>query len=368
LVALESSYNELTVLAAKERTDELSFLAAGRVSERSGSLPETRVRGLPAGNHAGVGGCWPVTSTLVWGCGYSCDGTASGSLDQRFYASTYGNFTSPDPSMNNVDYTNPASWNAYAYTMGDPINGNDPSGLQTCGQTPIVGGAFNGQTVSQVFTGTSGNDLLAQEIWHEGGTIYSSDLTSQASAAAYEQDLAAIGTAILNQWDVDDGRLKVYQNGRAVCPLGQCLDRSLAQIIETIATYSSGGQMVSVFNSSGQMQGPAAATLSGILGTNIDSGPLVLDSSGQYVNQGCEGVLASLVTGSGLLGGTTPRVSPNGLTLLFWNQASATSTTTFPGNVGYTGWRDARTRGETFWGLSSTAPPPIRRPPPRRPR
>ena len=54
--------------------------------------------------------------------------------------------------------------------------------------------------------------------------------------------------------------------------------------------------MVSVFNSSGQMQGPAATTLSGILGTNIDSGPLVLDSSGQYVNQGCEGVLASLVT------------------------------------------------------------------------
>ena len=198
----------------------LPFLAASGVLWHGGSLPETRVMGLPAGNQTGIGGCWPVTSTLVWGSPYRCDGTASGRLvgldyaDQRYYASTYGNFTTPDPSMENVDYTNPGSWNAYAYTNGDPINGNDPTGLQTCGQTPIVGGAFNGQTVSQVFTGTSGNDLLAQEIWHEGGTIYSSDLTSQASTSAYAQDLAAIGTAILNQWDVDDGRLKVYQNGQ----------------------------------------------------------------------------------------------------------------------------------------------------------
>jgi hypothetical protein len=47
---LESSYNELTVLAAKEKTDELSFLAATGVSVCDASLPETRVMGLPAGN------------------------------------------------------------------------------------------------------------------------------------------------------------------------------------------------------------------------------------------------------------------------------------------------------------------------------
>jgi hypothetical protein len=41
---------------------------------------------------------------------------------------------------------------------------------------------------------------------------------------------------------------------------------------------------------------------------------------------------------------------PEGLTLLFWNQASANSATTFHGNVGYIGWRDGRKGGETFWG------------------
>jgi hypothetical protein len=31
-------------------------------------------------------------------------------------------FNTPDPSMDNVDPAVPVSWNAYAYTVGDPIN------------------------------------------------------------------------------------------------------------------------------------------------------------------------------------------------------------------------------------------------------
>ncbi len=95
------------------------------------ALLQTRVRGLPPGNHAGVGGCWPVTSTLVWGCGYTCDGTASGSLDQRFYASSYGRFNTPDPYKSGSGSgtpNDPASWNKYAYVEGDPINEIDPTG------------------------------------------------------------------------------------------------------------------------------------------------------------------------------------------------------------------------------------------------
>jgi len=95
----------------------------------SPGLPETRVRGLPAGNHAGVGGCRPVTSTLVWACGYCCDGTASGSLDQRFYANTYGRFNTPDPYKASGGTSDPASWNRYSYVEGDPVNAKDPRGL-----------------------------------------------------------------------------------------------------------------------------------------------------------------------------------------------------------------------------------------------
>ena len=128
------------MLATEPKAPEVFPLAASGVLGRGGSLPETRVRGLPPGNHAGVGGCWPVTSTLVWGCGYCCDGTASVSLDQRFYASTYGRFNTPDPYMASAkganDPSNPGSWNHYAYVEGDPVNKVDPSGLYW--QNPCV--------------------------------------------------------------------------------------------------------------------------------------------------------------------------------------------------------------------------------------
>ena len=117
------------MLATEQTTPEFFLLAACHVSGLGGSLPETRVRGLPPGNHAGVSGCWPVTSTLVWGCGYSCDGTASVSLDQRFYASTYGRFNSPDPSWTSAKAGVPGTWNRYSYARLDPVNRNDPKGL-----------------------------------------------------------------------------------------------------------------------------------------------------------------------------------------------------------------------------------------------
>jgi RHS repeat-associated protein len=282
--------------------------------------------------------------------------------DHRYHAPGQGRFLSPDPSMDNVEFADPGSWNAYAYVNGDPINLSDPNGLETCGQTAITRGVFAGQTVSDVMTGTSGNDLLAQIIWHEGGVLNSSDLASPTAIAAYEQDLAATGSAVLNQWDVDNGRLNVIQNGRPVCPLGQCLNRSLQQIIIAIATYTNAsGNLVSVFDSSGHLIDGQASALTGVLNTEITTGPQVVDQTGILINQGCEGVLSSLVNASNLIGGS-PRVSPNGLTLLFWNQAPASSTTTFPGSAGYTGWRDARANGETFWGLPSTVRKPPRGP------
>jgi len=55
--------------------------------------------------------------------------------DQRWYASGVGRFGSVDPNIANANTNRGGSWNAYAYTEGNPVNSNDPSGLlgEGCG-------------------------------------------------------------------------------------------------------------------------------------------------------------------------------------------------------------------------------------------
>ena len=163
---------------------------------------------------------------------------------------------------------------------------------------------------------------------------------------------------------MDNHRLRVYEGGFGVCPLGRCRNRSLKEIIIAIATDGIG----SLFDSTGRMREPDRRALDAVLNTDTLAGPLVLDVSGNPVNIGCEGMITSLIVASGLLDGTRARYQAGGVTLLFWNQASEHSTTTFPGNAGYIGVRKARERGHTFWGLLRAAPPlPVPVPPmPRR--
>jgi len=51
---------------------------------------------------------------------------------QRYYASSYGRFNTPDPyqaAANGAnDPSTPQSWNKYAYVLGDPVNAIDPRG------------------------------------------------------------------------------------------------------------------------------------------------------------------------------------------------------------------------------------------------
>jgi len=52
--------------------------------------------------------------------------------DQRFYASSYGRFHTPDRNGVGVNLGNSGSWNRYAYVVGDPVNRNDPTGRDDC--------------------------------------------------------------------------------------------------------------------------------------------------------------------------------------------------------------------------------------------
>ncbi len=70
----------------------------------------------------------------------------------RYYASQWGRFLSPDPSVNNAGLGSPQSWNRYAYVNADPINSIDPTGLEQIwiwspplpDPTPVWGGGGGG--------------------------------------------------------------------------------------------------------------------------------------------------------------------------------------------------------------------------------
>jgi RHS repeat-associated protein len=49
--------------------------------------------------------------------------------EARYYSSTQGRFTSPDPLMGSARVVNPQTWNRYSYTLNNPIKYIDPDGL-----------------------------------------------------------------------------------------------------------------------------------------------------------------------------------------------------------------------------------------------
>jgi len=46
----------------------------------------------------------------------------------RYYASTQGRFTSPDPLLSSGRIENPQSWNRYSYVLNHPLKLTDPFG------------------------------------------------------------------------------------------------------------------------------------------------------------------------------------------------------------------------------------------------
>jgi RHS repeat-associated protein len=63
---------------------------------------------------------------------YFRDGVGQDYARQRYYNASLGRFWSVDPGgIKTAHPSNPTSWNRYAYVNGDPINFNDPRGLDT---------------------------------------------------------------------------------------------------------------------------------------------------------------------------------------------------------------------------------------------
>ena len=94
---------------------------------------------------------------------YYRDSTGLDYADQRAFVPAAGRFLTPDPVGNGHNW--------YSYTEGDPINGNDPSGLVTCGAIPVLNSSGNSLgTLSQVFFGSGEASALGRLIWNESRT------------------------------------------------------------------------------------------------------------------------------------------------------------------------------------------------------
>ncbi|MBM3774523.1 MAG: hypothetical protein FJW37_05095 [Acidobacteria bacterium] len=63
---------------------------------------------------------------------YTRDASGQDYADQRYYLNTYARFFTPDPYDGSAAAATPQSWNRYAYVTNDPVNKNDPSGLDAC--------------------------------------------------------------------------------------------------------------------------------------------------------------------------------------------------------------------------------------------
>lgn len=100
-------------------TDRLGSVRANAAAERFAYYPYGEERGTSADGREKFGT-------------YTRDSPSQDYADQRYYGVGTGRFNVPDPYRASGGAAVPQSWNRYAYTMGDPINGIDPRGRQTC--------------------------------------------------------------------------------------------------------------------------------------------------------------------------------------------------------------------------------------------
>lgn len=268
--------------------------------------------------------------------------------DQRFYASTYGNFTTPDPSMKNVDYSNPMTWNAYNYANGDPINGNDPTGLDV--DIPITGGGSATSCLNSVFTpwlNANTNISLGSNF----GNFANTDLGALALTSFFEEE-AAISSLYSNIDQVMLNRYWLDQSNPALAKQLGIPSGSFASVVEASSNVWSNGdlkagftdQIISIMNGSGKASGCTQFMSS----LNVANGAV-----GQLNNPGST-VAGSTLQGSGWYwfytgSGNDP------VDHTYWNT-----------NINQ--WNGTNWYFEQLIGPKPPAPRPRRPPPPRNPR
>ena len=131
-------------LITEDATNPFASSVSAVMRDRLGSNRAGGARFYPYGEEIGTATANDRTKFAT----YTRDGvTGLDYADQRFYASGYGRFNTPDPARSSAGPSDPSSWNRYAYVGGDPVNSFDSTGLFTEGSGGDDGCYYNGQWV-----------------------------------------------------------------------------------------------------------------------------------------------------------------------------------------------------------------------------
>jgi RHS repeat-associated protein len=279
----------------------------------------------------------------------------------RYYSSTWGRFTSADPYVMSGGLGNPQGWNRYAYVLGDPVNGNDPLGLnrnpldgepiennhepETCGDIPVLEG---GGTVRSRMTEATDLGLMARIIWHESywGNVGGDNV-------GYYAEKYTIGLAMLNRYAIAHGALFVSgTNGQTLKGAQLGFGDSNTSLAEVMLMAAGQGQVWGIVDAGGtDLNATELAKLGRVLNSSYKTGKLY-DFEGPFgtfkVNSECYQVLSSWQAASRVLNGYV-RQENGSFVAAFWN-LSSTSNPGLAQNVALLG-KTSPSSPTFFWGF-----------------
>ena len=275
----------------------------------------------------------------------------------RYYDPGTGRFLTADPSGLNQDLSDPASWNAYAYTEGDPINFNDPDGDVACGDLEILGA---GQTLRTAVTANTDLGMLGRLVWAESDHTW-----SRQGTIPYYQEQDAIAWSVVNRWKVLNGYLSLNGVTNPATLRWGPNGASITQIIGQPGQYST---VVRIGQESVSLRPDLQSTLDDLLGgepTRGDSVTLDLSSFGLgtvTMTHECFDVWQSWVAASQAISGvSSDPFASKGYTTSFHHGTATTSLEPLFGSFG-----DANNFFGLLGGQVAVNPTPLLPHPPRR--
>lgn len=119
--------------------EHYNWLGTKRMITTYSGAVEGTIASLPFGDGETLTGTNPDWSDFA-----SLDGDGESNTEHaqfRQYSGNQGRWLSPDPYLGSYDFTNPQSFNRYAYVQNNPVGSLDPSGLNCA--VGVSGCAFN---------------------------------------------------------------------------------------------------------------------------------------------------------------------------------------------------------------------------------